>query len=46
MPTGVNAPVLPTLISISRSLVSFSSGGYLYASAHLGNLAVAPNNSL
>ena len=27
--TGVKTPVLPTLISISISVVSFSSGGYL-----------------
>ena len=44
LPTGVSTPVLPTLISILRSLVGFSSGGYLYASAHLGYFAVLPRS--
>jgi len=29
IPVGVRTPVLPTFISISRRVVSFSSGGYL-----------------
>ena len=43
---GVSAPVRPTLISISKSVVSFSSGGYLNAAAHFGYFAVAPRRSL
>ena len=43
--TGVTAPVLPTPSSISRSFVVASSGGNLYAVAHLGARAVNPNSS-
>ena len=43
---GVIAPVLPTWQIISSSLVSFFSGGYLYAIAHLGTLEVVPIFSL
>ena len=39
---GVRAPVRPTWISISRRTVSFSSGGYLKATAQRGNLTVEP----
>ena len=35
---GVSAPVLPTWHTISKSFVSFFSGGYLYAIAHFGTL--------
>jgi len=44
--TGVIAPVLPTWNAISKSLVSFFSGGYLYATAHFGVLYVVPIISL
>ena len=43
---GVITPVLPTWHTISFKVVSFCSGGYLYATAHLGVLAVVPNISL
>ena len=43
---GVIAPVLPTLHIISFNIVSFFSGGYLYAIAHLGALNVVPIFSL
>ena len=43
---GVIAPVLPTWHIISFTIVSFFSGGYLYAIAHLGTLNVVPKNSL
>lgn len=39
---GVRTPVLPTFTSMLNSFVSFSSGGYLKAMAHFGNLAVLP----
>ena len=42
---GVITPVLPTWQTISFTLVSFFSGGYLYATAHLGTFAVEPNMS-
>ncbi len=42
---GVNTPVLPTAISMSFSVVCFSSGGYLKATAHFGYLAVEPKIS-
>ena len=44
-PVGVRTPVRPTFTSISSNVVSFSSGGYLKASAHRGNLAVLPRVS-
>ena len=44
-PVGVSTPVRPTFTSMSRRVVSFSSGGYLKASAHRGNLAVLPSSS-
>ena len=44
-PVGVRTPVRPTFTSISSNVVSFSSGGYLKASAHRGNLAVLPSSS-
>ena len=44
-PVGVKTPVRPTATSMSRSVVSFSSGGYLYASAQRGNFAVLPSAS-
>ena len=40
---GVRTPVLPTAIVISSSRVSFSSGGNLYATAHLGVLVPSPS---
>ena len=40
---GVSTPVLPTCTTISRTLLSFFSGGYLKATAHLGALAVLPS---
>ena len=43
---GVIAPVLPTWHIISLTLVSFFSGGYLYATAHFGVLYVVPIFSL
>ena len=43
---GVMTPVLPTWQIISFKMVSFFSGGYLYATAHLGVLAVVPKISL
>ena len=43
---GVMTPVLPTWQIISFNFVSFFSGGYLYAIAHLGVLAVVPKISL
>ena len=39
---GVTRPVRPTLTLISRSFVVTSSGGYLYAIAHLGAREVKP----
>ena len=39
---GVICPVLPTVNTISVSLVSTSVAGNLYAVAHLGYLAVNP----
>lgn len=39
---GVIAPVLPTWQTISFKIVSFCSGGYLYAIAHFGTLYVVP----
>ena len=39
---GVTLPVLPTLTSMSSNFVRTTSGGYLYATAHLGVLDVAP----
>ena len=44
-PVGVSTPVRPTFTWMSRRVVSFSSGGYLKASAHRGNLAVLPSSS-
>jgi len=43
---GVITPVLPTWHIISFKIVSFFSGGYLYATAHLGTFAVCPIFSL
>ena len=43
---GVITPVLPTWQIISFKIVSFFSGGYLYAIAHFGTLNVVPNSSL
>ena len=43
---GVMTPVLPTWQMISFKIVSFFSGGYLYATAHLGTFMVEPNISL
>ena len=43
---GVITPVLPTLQTISFNIVSFCSGGYLYAIAHFGTLNVVPIFSL
>ena len=43
---GVIAPVRPTWHIISITFVSFFSGGYLYATAHLGVLKVVPIFSL
>ena len=42
---GVNTPVRPTLIVISFTIVSTSSGGYLNAVAHFGSFAVVPKVS-
>ena len=42
---GVNTPVRPTVMRMSFSTVSFSSGGYLNAMAHRGNLLVLPTIS-
>lgn len=44
--SGVNTPVLPILNIIFSTTVSFCSGGYLYATAHLGYLEVTPKISL
>ena len=44
-PVGVRTPVRPTLIVMSLRIVSTSSGGYLYAVAHLGSFAVLPSTS-
>ncbi len=44
-PVGVSTPVRPTFTSMSVRVVSFSSGGYLKASAHRGNRAVLPSSS-
>ena len=41
---GVTRPVRPTLTLISSSFVVTSSGGYLYAIAHLGARAVKPSS--
>ena len=41
-PNGVTLPVRPTLTRISMSFVVTSSGGYLYAIAHLGAREVEP----
>ena len=43
---GVMTPVLPTWQIISFKIVSFFSGGYLYAIAHLGTFDVVPSSSL
>ena len=43
---GVITPVLLTWHTISFKIVSFVSGGYLYATAHLGTFTVVPNISL
>ena len=40
---GVTLPVRPTLTLISSKTVVTSSGGYLYAIAHLGAREVKPN---
>ncbi|CAB4600122.1 unannotated protein [freshwater metagenome] len=42
---GVTRPVRPTLTLISNNFVVTSSGGYLYAIAHLGALDVKPSSS-
>ncbi len=42
---GVSTPVRPTETSIFSSFDSFSSGGYLKATAQRGNLFVLPNAS-
>ena len=42
---GVSTPVRPTCTTMSITLDSFFSGGYLYATAHFGHLAVLPNIS-
>ena len=40
---GVKTPVRPTEMMISLSSVCLTSGGYLYAAAQRGNLAVEPS---
>ena len=40
---GVGTPVRPTCTTISNTWAGFFSGGYLNATAHLGNLAVEPS---
>ena len=42
---GVRTPVRPTATSMLRSVVSFTSGGYLNAIAQRGNLLVEPIKS-
>ena len=42
---GVSTPVRPTWMTMSTTLEGFTSGGYLYAAAHRGNLAVLPRVS-
>ena len=42
--TGVTAPLLPTFISISSTIVDISSGGNLNAVAHLGAREVNPSS--
>ena len=42
---GVSTPVRPTVTSTRRRVVGFSSGGYLKAMAHRGNLLVLPSCS-
>ena len=39
---GVSTPVRPTWTTMSSTLEGFFSGGYLNATAHLGNFAVEP----
>ena len=40
---GVSTPVRPTCTTMSSTREGFFSGGYLKATAHLGNLAVEPS---
>ena len=42
---GVSTPVRPTWTTMFSTVENFFSGGYLNATAHLGNLAVEPSRS-